>query len=129
MKKFNIIAILALVTTLMFSSCNPRLVDFTIISSKNHSVKFDKKQGKRVTGDSMKFLGIGADIKEAMDLALESAGPEYDVLVNGVVYQKNYVFVQGFTVEGTAMISSELKAMMGDSAYEEWCLENTTYIK
>ena len=73
MKKVNfiIMAIVIGVFAIMTSSCSQRLVDFTIISSKNINMNFDVSHGKQVEGTSNGFLGIGASIKDAMDEALQ----------------------------------------------------------
>ena len=110
--------------TLIFSSCSQRLVDFTVISSKNQGLKFDKSKGIRVTGKSFGFLGFGANIKDAMDKALQSAGPQFDLLIDGVVKVESYPFVAGYIVEGTAISSSDLKAMLGNKGFEDWCKAN-----
>jgi len=124
--KFSL-SMIILMTTLIFSSCSQRLVDFTVISSKNHSLKFDLSQGKQVQGTSMGFLGLGASIKDAMDKALQSAGTEYDILVNGVVRDNDYFLVSGYKVTGTAINSSKLKAMLGERGFEEWCKANNIF--
>lgn len=124
--KFSIVA-LFLTALISFSSCSHRLVDFTVISSKNHSLKIDLSQGKQVEGSSMGFLGLGASIKDAMDKALQSAGPEYDLLVNGVVRVNDYFLFGGYKVTGTAISSSKLKAMLGDKGFEEWCKANNVF--
>ncbi|NBV13762.1 MAG: hypothetical protein EBS07_06810 [Sphingobacteriia bacterium] len=98
-----------------------RLIDFTVISSKNVNLKIDKSQGIRVTGNSNGFLGVGASIKDAMDNALMSAGPDYDLLIDGVVRVNDYFFVSGYRVEGTAVSTSKMKAMMSPAEYEAWC--------
>lgn len=110
---------------LIFSGCSQRLVDFTVISSKNHGLKFDKTKGIRVTGKSFGFLGIGADIKDAMDNALQSAGPQFDLLIDGVVKMEDYFFVGGYVVEGTAISSGDLKATLGKKGFEDWCKSNS----
>ena len=89
--------------TLILTSCSIRLVDFTVISSKNVSLDIDRTQGKKVKGESTYFLGIGWNIKDAMDKALEEAGPEYDLLIDGVVRYGSYPFISVVTVEGTAV--------------------------
>lgn len=104
-----------------FSGCSMRLIDFTVISSKNVNLKIDKSQGIRVTGNSNGFLGVGASIKDAMDNALMSAGPDYDLLIDGVVRVNDYFFVSGYRVEGTAVSTSKMKAMMSPAEYEAWC--------
>lgn len=90
MKKTYKLLLVSLVGLVSLSSCSQRLVDFTVISSKNHSIPIDKSQGIRVKGKSMGFLGLGASIKDAMDKALQSAGPDYDLLIDGVVRIEDY---------------------------------------
>lgn len=128
MKTKNFKLILLLVLSIFFASCSQRLVDFTVISSKNHSLNFDLSQGKLVEGSSMGFLGIGASIKDAMDKALQSAGPEYDILVNGVVRVNDYFFVGGYKVTGTAVSSSKLKALLGNEGFDQWCNSANVYM-
>lgn len=127
MKKSKFSFSILLLFLLAFSSCTYRLVDFTIISSKNHSIDIDKTLGKRVKGKSNSFLGIGASIKDAMDQALQSAGPEYDLLIDGVVKINDYILVAGFTVEGLAVSSAKLRASMTDEEYQKWCKENNIF--
>lgn len=125
-KKISILtALFAL--TLIFTSCSQRLVDFTVISSKNHGLKFDKYKGIRVQGKSLRFMGFGANIKEAMDKSLQSAGPQFDLLIDGVVKMESYPFVSGYVVEGTAINSGDMKAMLGDRGFEEWCKSNNLF--
>lgn len=120
--KSNFLKLSVLVLCLVFmSSCSYRIIDFTVISSKNVSLKIDKAQGKRVTGSSNGFLGYGASIKDAMDKALQSAGPEYDLLVDGVVKVNDYFLVAGYKVEGTAISTSSLKASLGNEGFKNWC--------
>ncbi len=109
------------------NSCSYRLVDFTVISSKNHALKIDKSIGVRVKGSSIGFLGIGASIKDAMDKALQSAGPEYDLLIDGVIRVDDYFLVSGYKVSGIAMSSSKLKASIGENNYENWCNSHNIY--
>jgi len=83
------------------------MVDFTVISTKNVKVPSVAK-GERVTGEDcipvvLFPLGI-PNMKEAIDRAIEKAGPEYDALIDGVVYQVNQSFLIGricYRVEGT----------------------------
>lgn len=112
------------VIILTFTSCSYRLIDFTVISSKNVSLKIDKTQGIRVSGTSNGFLGIGVSIKDAMDKALQYAGPEYDLLVDGVVKINDYFLVAGYKVEGTAISTSKIKASLGKKGFEDWCKEH-----
>lgn len=127
MKSNKLPLLLFLALSLFMSSCSIRLVDFTIISSKNHSIDFDKSQGVRVEGSSNGLFGMGASIKDAMDKALESAGPQYDILVDGVVRVNDYVFVSGFKVEGTALSSQKLRVQLGPVGFESWCMANNVF--
>ena len=103
-----------------FSSCSVRLVDFTVISSKNVSLDIDRTKGKIVKGEKSYFLGIGWNIKDAMDIALESAGPGYDLLVDGVVRYSEFPFVLSISVEGTAVSSKVMKNKLGDAGFKDW---------
>ncbi len=123
--KFTLLV--ALTTLFLMSSCSIRVVDFTVISSKNVSLKIDKSQGIRVVGNSNGFLGMGVSIKNAMDNALQSAGPDYDLLVDGVVSYNDYVLVSGYKVEGTAISTSKLKAALGNDGYNNWCKEHNIF--
>ena len=100
MKKFLVLVVL-LVVAFSFSACTYRLVDFTVISSKNTTVK--GKVGKRVKGSDGKcvFLGV-PNMKEAIDRAIQQE-PGADALIDGVLYQKVYPYYQVFEVEGTAI--------------------------
>ena len=119
------VMLVAVVTAL--SSCSQRLIDFTVISSKNVSLNFDKSQGRITSGTSMGFLGLGANIKDAMDKALSTAGPEYDILIDGVVRVNDYFLVSGFKVEGTAISTSKMKASLGLKGFEDWCKANNVF--
>jgi hypothetical protein len=121
MKKHIKLLSFLFVATIIFSSCSQRLIDFTIISSKSHSLSIDKTKGKATEGKSMAFMGFGVTIKDAMDDALENAGPGYDLLVDGVVRSKTYPFYLGYTVDGVAVSSSDLKVSMGDVEFKKWC--------
>lgn len=104
----------------LLTSCSFRLVDFTVISSKNVNLDIDRTHGKKVKGEKSYFLGIGWNIKDAMDKALETAGPEYDLLVDGVVRYGSYPFIASVTVEGTAVSSKAMKNKLGEAGFKGW---------
>lgn len=106
---------------LSLTSCSQRLIDFTVISSKNVNLNIDKTKGKRVSGKSMMVFAIGVHVKDAVDKALEKAGPDYDLLVDGVVRVVHYPFWGGYKVEGTAISTTKLRAQLGEKGFEEWC--------
>ena len=115
--KIVLVGLIGALVALMLNGCTQRLIDFTIISSKNVAMKVDKS-ATRVHGkdEVVVFLipfGI-PNLKEAVDRAIESAGPGYDALIDGVVSQYNYHFivgVMGFKVEGTPIKSSEIESI------------------
>lgn len=111
---------LVMITIMTLSSCSTRLVDYTVISSKNVDLNIDRAQGKKTEGKKSYFLGIGFNLKDAIDIALESAGPEYDMLVDGVVRYGSYPFVSTVTVEGTAVNTADMRTAMGDEKFENW---------
>jgi len=113
-KYFTLIILGALI--FMLSSCTARIMDFTVMSSKNHSFAFDKTQGKQVAGKSF-------NIKDAMDKALESAGPEYDLLIDGVIRSG----FGGFTVTGIAINSRKALAVLGEEGFNNWLVENNVF--
>jgi hypothetical protein len=76
MKQILTISILVILS-LSLNSC--RLTDFTVITTKN--VPLDtEKSGPRSTGK-------GWTVKDAIDAAIEKAGPEYNALIDGVIYE------------------------------------------
>jgi len=124
----NLLKILAFsVLTLALTSCVHRMVDFTIISTKSHSLQIDRAQGIRTQGESIGFLGFGANIKTATDRALMVVGPEYDLLLDGVIYSVSYPFASGFRVRGLAFSSRRLISLLGKDGFQEWLTENNVF--
>jgi hypothetical protein len=115
------------VLIVMFSGCSYRIIDFTVISSKNHGLSFDKSQGKKAEGSKLMLLGLGCTIKGAMDKALEAAGPDYDLLLDGVVFEQFYIIVNGYKVTGLAVRSKDLKAQLGEEGFQNWCKVNNVF--
>jgi len=118
--KLTFVAFLAMA----MASCSQRLVDFTVISTKNADLNIKKSSGVKTEGKSMKFLNIGVNIKDAIDDALENAGSDYDLLVDGVIRAKQFPFYGGYVVEGTAVSTSNLKSQLGEKGFEEWCKQH-----
>ena len=108
MKKLILPAILV-VASMSLTSCNQRLVDFTVISSKNVTLRLSEDgKGPRAEGKDMKMCGT-PELKEAIDKAIENAGPGYDALIDGVVYQRNEFYRMGWVVQGTPIKTNKLK--------------------
>jgi hypothetical protein len=116
MKKYLSLLLLAI---LILPGCKTRMLDFTLISSKN--VDLSKaatfQRGKaRVSGKDAAYIIIiiptgVAHMKEALDKAIE-ATPGAVALVDGVVYSYSYDFIlfgeMGFIIEGTPLIDPKL---------------------
>ncbi len=94
MKKVKLLVITVLAVASL-SSC--RMMDFTILSSKNVTINV-KKGEQRVSGK-------GFTVKAAVDYAIEKAGPGYDALIDGVIYMGMF----RYKVEGLPIKTSEAK--------------------
>lgn len=116
--------LLLAIVTLSVTSCSVRLVDFTVISTKNAEIGVDKTKAIQTEGKKSYFLGIGFNLKDAIDNALENAGPAYDLLVDGVVLYKPYPFVTIVEVKGLAVSSSDLRASLGEEGFKNWCQQH-----
>ena len=102
---------------MVLPGCTRRMIDFTVISSKNVDLGDNRAAmgGTRVVGEDSCWLVLfiplcQPSMKEAVDRAIESAGPDYDALIDGVVYS-NFLFLvvtgkTSFKVEGTPVKSS-----------------------
>lgn len=120
--------ILLAVAILLMSGCTFRLVDFTTISTKNVSLNIDKSQGKRVEGSAAYFLNIGYNLKDAIDDALEKAGPGYDLLIDGVLRYQSFPFVGVVKVEGVAVNAQKMRIGMTEEEYNKWLSENKAIV-
>lgn len=97
-----------LLVTLCLASvagCNQRIADFTGISTKNIYAKgidvsaLPKAEG--ITGKDIRFLGIGANIKDALDKALEEG--HGNLMIDCAVRIWWAPFVAGYEVRGTVV--------------------------
>lgn len=95
---------------LVLAGCTQRMIDFTIISSKNVTIPTTAR-GSMSEGEDWVYNVFGIPIggfqpslEEAVDRAIEAAGPEYDALMDGVVYWKMWYAVlavgTGYRVKG-----------------------------
>lgn len=120
MKKFKFSFIALSLTAFILSSCSHRVLDFTLISSKNVDLSKGASfvRGKqRVGGEDKVHLIIiiptgSVNIKEAVDRAIEST-PGCVALLDGVIYTKfwwiPYIYGQSSaTVEGLPLIDPSL---------------------
>lgn len=94
-----------LTVMLVCAGCTTRVGDFTIISTKNvyakgvDVTKLPQQHG--VEGEDIKFLGIGANIKDAVDRALESS--QGNLMIDAALYIYSAPFVSGYKVRGTVV--------------------------
>lgn len=124
MKRISLLAILVIILS---TSCTRRIIDFTVISTKNVQMSMDKEKGKAIKIKDMKAFGINSTLKGAIDKALNTAGPGYDMLIDGVISYSNYLgFVAGYRVEGLAVNTLKLKSELGEQGYEEYMKQHTT---
>lgn len=120
------VATIATLLVMTLCGCTQRILDFTVLSSKNTEMRVpDAAKGERVTGmDSVPVIlfPLGTpSVKEAVDRAIEKAGPEYDALIDGVLYYKNVSFIFGtlkYVVEGTPIKSKQINVSQGAGSAE-----------
>lgn len=129
------ITLLSVLGCMLFglSGCTIRLGDFTVISSKNVKIPTAVK-GERVTGEDcvpVILLPIGIpNMEEAIDRAIESAGPEYDALVDAVVYSVQQAFIFGqicYKAEGTP-INTKTSVSMAPTEIEGLLLHSRAHL-
>jgi hypothetical protein len=119
--------LLLIFAIMLFSGCTHRLVDFTVISSKNIELSRGadlKRAPKRVKGEDrthiIVFIPTGVpSAKEAMDRAIESV-PGAVGLLDGVITEHAfyipYIYGQQWIeVEGTPLIDPVQKAEILES--------------
>ena len=85
--------------------CTQRIADFTGISTKNIYAKgvdvSALPKAEAIEGKDIRFLGIGANIKDAIDEALEKGNG--NLMIDCAVYIWYAPFFNGFTVRGTVV--------------------------
>ena len=128
MRRISWIAVF--VASLLCSGCTFRLIDFTVISSKNVTLNAPQAPN-RTTGrdcvDLLLFIPISGrlqpNLKEAVDRAIEAAGTGYDALIDGVVDQETiftYIYNRAcFIVEGTPVNTKQLTSSRTDDAGDD----------
>jgi len=136
MKKIILLSIIALIV----SSCTHRLVDFTMISTKNidfsDAGEFERAD-QRVEGEDRVYylitipLGI-PNMEEAIDKAIEKT-PGAIALVDGVVYSKSMWFVltgyNSYLVEGTPLVDPTMADKGEFSKYNHCILDRNGNVK
>jgi len=106
---------------MLFAGCSSyRMMDFTIMSSKNFNLtkmSTFRRGTSRVTGKDSSYIIIiiptgTPQMKEALDKAIESV-PGSVGLVDGVLYSKSFYFpfifgINSYVIEGTPLIDPSL---------------------
>jgi hypothetical protein len=98
---------LAILSTLFLAAagCETRVGDFTAISSRTLTAKnvdinkLPRKEG--CEGKKMWWFGMGANLKEPLELALKSGGG--NLMIDAAVYYEDDFFLTGFRVRGTVV--------------------------
>ena len=124
-QKIKVLAVLLSLFGLV--GCTVRLVDFTMISTKNldlsRSANFERGKSRIQGKDEAMiiiFIPTGTpNIKEAVDRAIESV-PGAIALVDGVISSSSWWFIFGassYVVEGTPLIDKSLASTELKSQY------------
>jgi hypothetical protein len=120
MKNSKLILIILGIVAFIFTSCSHRVLDFTLISTKNvdlsKGASFERGK-QRVEGTDVASIIVviptgTVSIKEAVDRAIESM-PGCVALLDGVIYSKffyiPYIYgKQSATIEGTPLIDPSI---------------------
>jgi hypothetical protein len=95
---------------LLSSGCAIRVADFSVVSVNKQSNIPAKSIGKRVSGENCVFSFLGIDwlskdpnLKDAIDQAMQSAGPDYDAMVDTTVHRKTGLWSSCYIVKGTVI--------------------------
>ena len=125
----QVVAITLIVLLSLSAACTRRMIDFTLISTKNvdlsQGVRFCRADGRTQGRDLVHiiiFIPTGQpNIKEAVDRAIEKV-PGAVALLDGVVKYRwwwiPYLYGQSsFIVEGTALIDPRLVPEVHGNAY------------
>lgn len=123
MKNLRLVLFLSVITVL--SSCSYRVLDFTLVSTKNVDLSkassFERGK-KRVSGEDMVHVILTIptgrpNLKEAVDRAIEVT-PGCIALVDGVIYSKGWTAIVygqlSYLVEGTPLIDGSLAINSSD---------------
>jgi len=118
------------------AGCSQRLVDFTVVSTKNvdwsRAQSFTRAKSRaegKDTAHIIIFIPTGIpNMKEAIDRAIESV-PGAVALVDGVLYNKTFyiplIYGQNsYVIEGTPLIDPELTKAEFESSYMIARLDN-----
>ena len=98
--------IMAAVCVTLLCGCSTRLGDCTIMSTKNiycENVDLTKLQHyPGVVGKDIRFWGMGSNMKDAADNALEQN--DANLLIDVVIYYEDFPLIcGGYVVKGTAV--------------------------
>lgn len=141
MKKTKFTLIVLSMVAIILSSCSYRMLDFTLVSTKNvdlsKAASFERGK-QRVEGEDMVhyifYIPLGRpNLKEAVDRAIETT-PGCIALVDGVIYAKFwwafFYGQQSYLVEGTPLVDKTLANNSNDTPrYEKIRIDKNGEIK
>ena len=87
------------------TGCETRVGDFTAISTRTlvaHNLDINKLPRREgCEGKKMWWFGIGANLKEPLELALKSGGG--NLMIDAAVYYEDDFFLTGLRIRGTVV--------------------------
>ncbi len=117
--------LLLVIAALFIQACSYPVIDNALIQRPQaEPARLELNIGKEVEGATYYPYLIGYNFSDSIEAALDSAGEDYDLLINASVEEKYYYLVVYFSkyviVKGTAIKSSELKASLGEEGFKRW---------
>lgn len=109
---------LAIAWIALSTGCTVPVTGFRVVSTKNTVLNADPQRGKRVSAKDCVAVVLVTwgqpNLNAAINKAIESAGPDYDALIDGAVYRRYEHFLFGrecWEVKGTAVPRPETPAI------------------
>ena len=102
----KLLLLVFLVLCCLSFGCSMRMADCTVLSTKNiycKNVDLTKLEHKRgVVGKDIRFWGIGSNLQDAADDALEKGGG--NLMIDPVFYYESIPLIcEGYVVKGTVI--------------------------
>ncbi len=127
MKTMKLILSLILILSIT-TSCSVSLLNYSILSKKE--INIQNSGGIKVSGYSNAwFKSQRKAVEEATENALNKAGENYDLLLNGTIEAEYKIFYTRIQVKGTAYKSSDLMNKYGKVGFEKWKKEQNLITK
>ncbi len=140
-KKMSIMLVVASLMCLLSTGCTQRMIDFTIISTKNidlsKAASFRRAKAREEGVDTKHIIVIiptgVPNMKEAVDRAIEKV-PGAVALVDGVISFKHFYIPyiygqQSYVVEGTPLIDTSLVSGTSEGDFMVARMDKTGYVE